>query len=52
MTVAGNTIEYNYKGTPYTLEIVGADVREEPDHISIIPISGVCELIPHRAKSL
>lgn len=52
LTVAGNAIEYNYKGTPYTLEIVGADVREEPDHISIIPISGVCELIPHRAKSL
>jgi hypothetical protein len=47
-----NTIEYNYKGTPYTLEIVGANVHKEPDHISIIPQNGTCELIPHRAKNI
>ena len=52
LTVAGNTIEYNYKGTPYTLEIVGADVKQEPDHISITPISGTCELIPCRSDIL
>ena len=51
LRVAENAIEYNYKGTPYALEIVGADVRQEPDHISIIPQNGKCELIPRRAKS-
>ncbi len=52
LTAAENRIEYNYKGTPYTLEIVGADVHQESDHISITLTSGVCELIPHRAESL
>ena len=49
LTVEGNTVCYRYKGTPYSLEIVGADVKQENDHISIIPVNGTCELIPHRA---
>jgi hypothetical protein len=52
LSVAENTIEYNYKGTPYTLEVVGADVCQEPDHISFTSTNGVCELIPHRAEKI
>ena len=52
LMVAENRIEYNYKGTPYTLEIVGADVKQEADHISITPTSATCELIPHRATTI
>jgi hypothetical protein len=52
LTVAENRIEYNYKGTPYTLEIFGAEVKQEIDHISITPTNGTCELIPHRAVVL
>ena len=52
LNVVENTLQYNYKGTPYTLEIVGADVHKETDHISIISQNGTCELIPHRAKNI
>ena len=50
LNVVDNTIQYLYKGTPYTLEIVGADVKQEDDCISITPTSGNCELIPRRAE--
>ena len=52
IVVEGNTIFYNYKSIPYALEIVGADVHEEVDHISIIPTNGTCNLIPQRAKMI
>ena len=52
LQVAENAIQYNYKGTPYALEIVSADVQQEADCISITPTSGSCELIPFRAKTV
>ena len=52
LKVVGNIIEYNYKGTPYTLEIVNAGMKQETDHISITPVCGTCELIPRRAKTI
>ena len=50
LTVAGNTVEYHYRGTQYALEVIGAGMKQKADHISITPAYGTCELIPRRAE--